>query len=95
MLGCGFASARAPISLSGIQAVLTLNNPELLQSKAYVDGAWIGADGGEAFAVTDLGADEARRAIEAATKSGVPCAPRPGGSVRRRYGAEGRHGRDQ
>ncbi|WP_413204767.1 NAD-dependent succinate-semialdehyde dehydrogenase [Rhodospirillum sp. A1_3_36] len=50
----------------------------LLKDKAYVDGAWVGSDSGAEFAVTDpasgqeigrvpdMGADETRRAIEAA-----------------------------
>ncbi|MEL7211854.1 MAG: NAD-dependent succinate-semialdehyde dehydrogenase [Pseudomonadota bacterium] len=55
-----------------------LNDPELLQSKAYVGGDWISADSGETFdvvnpargdtiaQVADLGRTEVARAIEAA-----------------------------
>ncbi|MGL6279834.1 MAG: NAD-dependent succinate-semialdehyde dehydrogenase [Gaiella sp.] len=54
---------------------------DLLRTRAYVDGAWIGADSGETFAVVNpatgatvaevprLGADETRRAIEAAQRA--------------------------
>ncbi len=57
---------------------MQLKDPALLRNEAFVDGAWIGADGGKRFAVTnpadgsvvaevpDLGADETRRAIAAA-----------------------------
>lgn len=57
---------------------LKLNDPALLKSKGYVDGAWVSADSGKTFAITnpatgeqvasvpDMGAAETRRAIEAA-----------------------------
>ncbi len=57
---------------------MQLKDPALLRTEAFVDGAWIGADGGKRFAVTnpangakiaevpDLGAAETRRAIAAA-----------------------------
>ncbi|MBY0243303.1 MAG: NAD-dependent succinate-semialdehyde dehydrogenase, partial [Burkholderiaceae bacterium] len=57
---------------------MQLNNPALLRQQAYVNGAWIDADSGATLAVTnpatgarmgdipDLGAQETRRAIEAA-----------------------------
>ncbi len=57
---------------------LSLKDPTLLKDKAYIDGAWVGADGGGSFAVKnpatgekiidlpDLGVAETRRAIEAA-----------------------------
>ena len=57
---------------------MQLKDPALLRKDAFVDGAWIGADGGKRFAVTnpangavvaevpDLGAAETRRAIAAA-----------------------------
>ncbi len=57
---------------------MELNDPSLLRTAAYIDGAWTGADDGATFAVTDpsdgseiarvpeLGVMETRRAIEAA-----------------------------
>ncbi|RAU20997.1 succinate-semialdehyde dehydrogenase (NADP(+)) [Paramagnetospirillum kuznetsovii] len=57
---------------------MNLKDSSLLKSLAYVDGAWSAADSGATFAVTnpatgvvlaeipDMGADETRRAIEAA-----------------------------
>ena len=57
---------------------LSLKDPTLLKDKAYIDGAWVGADGGGSFAVKnpasgekiidlpDQGAAETKRAIEAA-----------------------------
>lgn len=59
-------------------AALTLKEPDLLQTRAYVAGSWVEADTGETFPVTDpatgrhladvprMGATETRRAIEAA-----------------------------
>ncbi|MFG1299714.1 NAD-dependent succinate-semialdehyde dehydrogenase [Xanthobacter sp. V3C-3] len=58
-----------------------LSDAALLRDKAYIDGAWVGADSGRTFPVTnpadgshladvpDLGADETRRAIEAAERA--------------------------
>jgi succinate-semialdehyde dehydrogenase / glutarate-semialdehyde dehydrogenase len=58
--------------------MVKLKDPQLLRGQAYVDGAWIDADAGGRFAVTnpatgetlaqvaDCGAAETRRAIEAA-----------------------------
>ncbi|UCE32507.1 MAG: NAD-dependent succinate-semialdehyde dehydrogenase [Burkholderiales bacterium] len=60
---------------------LQLNDMQLLKNKGYVDGQWVGADSGRSFAVTDpasgqticevpdMGAAEARRAIEAAARA--------------------------
>ncbi|MCW8125327.1 NAD-dependent succinate-semialdehyde dehydrogenase [Microbulbifer halophilus] len=60
--------------------MLELNNPSLLRKQSYVNGRWIDADSGKTFDITnpatgevvasiaDLGADETRRAIEAADK---------------------------
>jgi succinate-semialdehyde dehydrogenase/glutarate-semialdehyde dehydrogenase len=60
---------------------MQLKDPALLRQQAYVDGGWIDADGGKRFAVAnpangrtiaevpDLGAAEARRAIEAAHRA--------------------------
>ncbi len=57
---------------------MKLNDPQLLKTQAYIDGAWRDADGGAIFvvndpasgaplaAVPDMGAIETRRAIEAA-----------------------------
>jgi len=57
---------------------LKLNNPHLLKSKAYINGAWVTADDGSTFAVSNpadgavltevpnQGVAETRRAIEAA-----------------------------
>ena len=57
---------------------LELNDPELLKSQAYIDGAWVDADNGETLAVTNpadgstiveiarCGSAETRRAIDAA-----------------------------
>ncbi|MGE4371465.1 MAG: NADP-dependent succinate-semialdehyde dehydrogenase [Xanthobacter sp.] len=59
----------------------TLSDTTLLRDKAYIDGAWAAADTGKTFAVTnpadgahladvpDMGAEETRRAIEAANKA--------------------------
>ena len=59
---------------------LSLSDPSLLKSQAYVDGQWIDADSGETFAVTNpangeviaqvakLGAAETSRAISAAQR---------------------------
>jgi succinate-semialdehyde dehydrogenase/glutarate-semialdehyde dehydrogenase len=58
-----------------------LADPELFRTKAYVDGAWVDADSGETFPVTNpatgdviaevprLGATETRRALEAAQRA--------------------------
>lgn len=58
-----------------------LKDSQLLRTQAYVDGAWIDADGGATFAVTDpadgavvarvadLGGAETRRAVEAAGRA--------------------------
>uniref|UniRef100_UPI000AFDF72D aldehyde dehydrogenase family protein n=1 Tax=Marinobacterium profundum TaxID=1714300 RepID=UPI000AFDF72D len=57
---------------------ITLQDPSLLQSQAYINGQWVDADDGATFAVTNpangehladvasVGAAETRRAIEAA-----------------------------
>jgi succinate-semialdehyde dehydrogenase/glutarate-semialdehyde dehydrogenase len=62
---------------------MKLTDSNLFKTKAYVDGQWIDADDGSAFAVTNpandeviaevarCGADETRRAIEAAEKAQV------------------------
>ncbi|MFA0810697.1 NAD-dependent succinate-semialdehyde dehydrogenase [Microbulbifer epialgicus] len=59
--------------------MLELKNPALLRTQSYINGQWIDADSGVTFDVTDpatgkvvasiadLGADETRRAIEAAS----------------------------
>ncbi|MDH3903795.1 MAG: NAD-dependent succinate-semialdehyde dehydrogenase [Xanthomonadales bacterium] len=59
-------------------SALNLTDPSLLKTKAYVDGQWCDADNGNTFdvinpatggviaPVPDMGADETRRAIEAA-----------------------------
>ncbi len=61
-----------------IRAGLPLADPELFRTRAYIDGAWVDADSGETFEVVNpatgealadvprCGADETRRAIEAA-----------------------------
>ncbi|MDT8320847.1 MAG: aldehyde dehydrogenase family protein, partial [Xanthomonadales bacterium] len=58
---------------------LNLKNPELLRERAYIDGDWVSASDGGKFAVTnpadgslvaevpELGVDDARKAIEAAS----------------------------
>jgi len=60
-----------------------INDSELLQTQAFVDGSWIDADDGATFAVTNpatgaviaevakCGADETRRAIEAAERAQI------------------------
>ncbi len=60
---------------------LKLNNPHLLKSKAYINGAWVTADDGSTFAVSNpadgavltevpnQGVAETRRAIEAANSA--------------------------
>jgi succinate-semialdehyde dehydrogenase/glutarate-semialdehyde dehydrogenase len=60
---------------------IQLNDAALLRGQSYVGGAWVGADDGALFAVTnpatgetianvaDLGASETRRAIEAADQA--------------------------
>ena len=57
---------------------MQLNDPSLLRQQCYIDGAWVDADSGETLTVSNpvdggtlgtvpkLGADETRRAIEAA-----------------------------
>ena len=57
---------------------MQLNDPSLLRQQCYIDGAWVDADSDETFTVSNpvdggtlgtvpkLGADETRRAIEAA-----------------------------
>ena len=57
---------------------MQLNDPSLLKTQAYIGGEWVGADSGATFdivdpatgdvvaSVADVGADETRRAIEAA-----------------------------
>lgn len=59
--------------------MLELKNPALLRTESYINGQWINADSGATFDVTDpatgkvvakvsdLGADETRRTIEAAS----------------------------
>ncbi|GAB4556439.1 MAG: NADP-dependent succinate-semialdehyde dehydrogenase [Geothermobacteraceae bacterium] len=61
--------------------MLQLKDERLLRTRCYVDGAWIDADAGETIKVTNpatgevigtiprLGADETRRAIEAANRA--------------------------
>src|SRR3546814_14019503 len=61
--------------------VSRLKDPTLFRQQAYVDGAWVGADGGGTVGVDDpatgqriatvpdMGAAETRRAIEAATRA--------------------------
>ncbi|GAA0586155.1 NADP-dependent succinate-semialdehyde dehydrogenase [Caenispirillum bisanense] len=61
--------------------MVQLSDAKLLRDKAYIDGAWAGADSGKTFAVTnpadgkelaqvpDMGAAETRRAIEAADRA--------------------------
>ncbi|MCA1941007.1 MAG: aldehyde dehydrogenase family protein, partial [Caenispirillum bisanense] len=61
--------------------MVQLTDAKLLRNKAYIDGAWAGADSGKSFAVTnpadgkelaqvpDMGAAETRRAIEAADRA--------------------------
>ena len=58
-----------------------LNDPRLFRQQAYIDGAWVDADSGDAIEVTNpangevlgtvpkLGRDETRRAIEAADRA--------------------------
>ena len=62
---------------------LTLSDPDLFRTQAYIDGKWVDADSGETFAVIDpatgeeiaqvprMGAAETRRAIEAAERAQV------------------------
>jgi succinate-semialdehyde dehydrogenase / glutarate-semialdehyde dehydrogenase len=63
--------------ISGV-AALNLKDPSLFRQQCYIDGKWMDADGGKTIAVDNpatgeilgtvpnMGADEARRAIEAA-----------------------------
>jgi succinate-semialdehyde dehydrogenase/glutarate-semialdehyde dehydrogenase len=60
---------------------LSLTDPTLLKNACYIDGQWVASDAGKAFPVydpasgevlaevADLGADETRRAIEAAERA--------------------------
>ncbi len=60
---------------------MKLNDPTLLHTETYIDGQWVGADGGEAFdvvnpadgavvgSVPDLGVGETRRAIDSANRA--------------------------
>lgn len=64
-----------------VPAALTLSQSELLRTRAYVAGSWIGADSGRTFPVTDpatgqlvaevprMGATETRRAIRGADEA--------------------------
>lgn len=68
---------------------LTLNDPTLLRTGAYIDGQWCDADDDAQLAVTNpatgetitaiakVGAAETRRAIEAANRAMAPWARRP------------------
>ncbi|WP_295803253.1 NAD-dependent succinate-semialdehyde dehydrogenase [uncultured Microbulbifer sp.] len=61
--------------------MLNLNNPDLLRKQSYINGEWVDADSGNTLDVTNpatgetiatiasCGADETRRAIEAADKA--------------------------
>ncbi|HEY8567563.1 NAD-dependent succinate-semialdehyde dehydrogenase [Microbulbifer sp.] len=61
--------------------MLNLNSPDLLRKQSYIDGEWVDADSGNTLNVTNpatgeviatiasCGADETRRAIEAADKA--------------------------
>jgi len=61
--------------------MLKLNNPDLLRKQSYINGQWVDADSGDTFDVTNpangevvatiasCGADETRRAIEAANEA--------------------------
>src|SRR5690242_3274043 len=63
------------------EMALQLKDPKLFRQKCYIDGAWVDADGGATIAVDNpatgdtlgtvpkMGADETRRAIEAADKA--------------------------
>jgi len=65
--------------LDTLKTELKLKNPALLCERAYIDGAWVAADGGETFDVTNpadgslvarvpqLGVPETKAAIEAAS----------------------------
>ena len=60
---------------------MELNDAGLFRQQCYIDGAWADADGGDVMEVTNpatgevlgaapkMGADEARRAIEAADRA--------------------------
>ena len=60
---------------------IPLNDPSLFKTQAYIGGSWIDADSGDTFdvidpvdgkvvgTVADLGVDETRRAIEAASEA--------------------------
>jgi len=60
---------------------ISLKDPQLFRTQAYVDGAWLEAEGGKTFPITnpasgetlaavpDMGAAETRRAIEAADRA--------------------------
>jgi len=68
-----------------------INDSELLKTRAFVDGAWIDADDGSTFAVTNpatgdtiaevarCGADETHRAIAAAEKAQIEWRRKTGG----------------
>ena len=67
-----------------------LSDPGLLVTRAYIDGAWVDADGGNSVPVTnpatgaeigtvpDMGAEETRRAIDAAEAAQVDWAAKTG-----------------
>ena len=81
--------------------MLTLKDPSLLKSDAYVDGAWLSADKGTRFAVTnpatgetiaevaDLAEAETVRAIEAAAPRLSGVAQEDGEGARRSSCANG------
>ena len=67
----------------------SLSDPSLLRTQAFIDGQWVDADSGATFKVynpathevvaevADVGADETRRAIEAAAVAQKTWAARP------------------
>lgn len=85
-LGCGdlLSALSTEIDMS-----LTLSDPSLLKTQAYINGKWVGADSNETCDVDDpsngdviatvpnCGTEETRRCIEAAEEALVPWQKRP------------------
>ncbi|KAJ1884619.1 hypothetical protein LPJ66_010527 [Kickxella alabastrina] len=69
------------IQIKSLDELAKINDKSLIQSQAYVDGRWVSASSGKTFDVTDpgtmqkigsvadMGADDVRRAIDAASRA--------------------------
>jgi succinate-semialdehyde dehydrogenase/glutarate-semialdehyde dehydrogenase len=76
---CSRVPRRLVRNFSSVQ--VTLNDPSLLKTQAFINGEWVGADSGKTYAVNDpatgelicdvphMGAAETKRAIECAVEA--------------------------